>query len=391
METFGKRFRIGPIGKRRELIKTTEDFAASGRDEFLLEMADVMVEQAVGYMAVPLGLAGPILIDGKEYMIPIATEEPSVIAAATFAGNLVNRHGGILTEADNPIMSAHVYLENVGCETKTLEKIKSLKPEIQVALAPLLVSMQSRGGGWRGMDIDTIPNTGTVRVTLKIDVRDSMGANLLNSLAEKARTILEKATGGQALMAILSNSSCERMASSRFIIPVTVLNRVNYDGMETAQRIVRATQVANHDKDRAVTHNKGIMNGISGLALATGNDVRAIEVAAHAWASRDGTYRALSHYRVEGNNLIGELGMPLPFAVTGGAVNLHPASRWAINLLTHPTAPGLSRIAAALGLLQNFAALRALVCEGIQQGHMRYHAQRQSWYINHMASTENRR
>ena len=384
MTPFGRRFRMGPISRRRQIINgmqnypLSEDFDSSGRDESLVDLSEAMVEQAVGYMAIPMGLAGPILVDDRKYMIPIATEEPSVVAAATYAGHLVNRHGGIKTQADSPVMSTHVYLENVGQGGEALKKIRSLESKIRASLTPLLASMEARGGGWRGMEVEPIPQTGTVRVSIKIDVRDAMGANLLNSLAEKARPLLEKASGSKGLMAILSNSSRERTAAAQFSLPATALGRPGYDGMETAGRIVRAALVAQHDAERAVTHNKGIMNGISGLALATGNDVRAIEAAAHAWASRDGSYRGLGSYWIEGNKLLGELVLPLPFAVTGGAVDFHPTSRWSLNLLGNPDAPGLSRIAAALGLLQNLAALRSLVSEGIQQGHMNCHAKRLS-------------
>jgi hydroxymethylglutaryl-CoA reductase len=203
-----------------------------------------------------------------------------------------------------------------------------------------------------------------------------MGANLLNTAAEELRPLLEEITGGQVLMAILSNRSWDRTASARLEIPLTALGRPGFNGEETARRIVRASRIAREDPDRAVTHNKGIMNGISALALATSNDTRAIEAAAHAYAGRYGPYHGLTEYWIENEKLHGSLEMPLPFAVTGGAISFHPVARWALNLLGNPDAPSLSRIAAALGLAQNLAALRALVCEGIQNGHMSLHARR---------------
>jgi len=382
MKFSGRSFRKGPLHLRREMISglegiSAEDFAVSGKDEELLDLSDVMVEQAVGYFGVPLGLAGPLPVDGKELMIPMATEEPSVIAAVTFAGTLCSRYGGISTRASEPVMVAQIFLEDVkdpgnGCVDKVLES----RDEIRLQLAPLLETMEQRGGGWRKLEARWIAPSRTLAVNLQIDVRDAMGANLLNSAAEAIRPLLEKITGGRVLMAILSNRSWNRTASARLSIPVGILGRNGFNGADTGRRIVRAARVAREDPDRGVTHNKGIMNGISALALATGNDSRAIEAAAHAYAGRYGPYHGLSEYWVEEGILHGSLEMPLPFAVTGGAVGFHPLTRWSLGILDNPDARGLSRIAAALGLAQNLAALRALVSEGIQSGHMGLHARR---------------
>ena len=354
-----------------------DDFSYTGSDPDLLDLSEVMVEQAVGYMPLPLGIAGPLLIDGQERMIPMATEEPSVIAAATFAGSLTSRHGGIRTEASEPVMVAQIFLEELHFSgMECVERIKKAEPRIQERLAPLLESMEKRGGGWRGMDVRWIAPSQTLAVNLRIDVRDAMGANLLNSAAEEIRPLLEEITQGRVLMAILSNRSWNRTARAQLSLPVSALSRGGFHGAETARRIVRATRIAREDPDRGVTHNKGIMNGISALALATGNDTRAIEAAAHAYAGRFGPYHGLSQYWIEDDILHGSLELPLPFAVTGGAVGFHPVSRWALKLLGQPDAPGLSRIAAAVGLAQNLSALRALVSEGIQKGHMALHARR---------------
>jgi hydroxymethylglutaryl-CoA reductase len=222
-----------------------------------------------------------------------------------------------------------------------------------------------------------------VRVDLRIDVRDAMGANILNSAAEHLRPYLEQLCGGRALMCILGNAAEERRAGARFALPLEALPQAAgpQGGMapsckELARRIVSAGELAREDPQRAVTHNKGIMNGITSLALATMNDTRAVEAAAHAWAARDGRYRSLSSYRCDGRTLEGELELPLPLATVGGAVGFHPASRLALKVLGRPDARRLARIAAALGLAQNLAALLALVSGGIQRGHMRYHAAR---------------
>jgi hydroxymethylglutaryl-CoA reductase len=359
---------------------TRDDFSFTGVDTDLADLADVMVEQAVGYMGVPLGVAGPLLIDNREYMIPMSTEEPSVIAAVTFAGILTGQDGGFITSSSEPVMMAQIFLEDLGqLGAAGVEKIMSSASRIREHLKPVLSSMEDRGGGWRGIEARWIAPSRTLAVNLKIDVRDAMGANLLNSAAEKLRPLLEEITGGSVLMGILSNRSWDRTASARFSIPVGKLRRGGYTGEETARRIVRAARVAREDPDRAVTHNKGIMNGVSALALATGNDTRAVEAAAHAYAGRYGPYHGLSEYWLENGLLHGSLEMPLPFAITGGAVGYHPVSRWSLELLGRPDAPGLSRIAAALGLAQNLAALRALVSEGIQKGHMALHARRLSY------------
>ena len=353
------------------------DFSYTGFDSDMLDLAEVMVEQAVGYIGIPLGVAGPVLIDGNEVMIPMATEEPSVIAAVSFAGSLVARYGGITTRASDPVMVAQIFLEDMGnFGAAGVDAVLKSRDAIREHLKPILVSMEKRGGGWRNIDARWIAPSRTLAVNLRIDVRDAMGANLLNSAAEAVSPLLEKITGGRVLMAILSNRSWNRTASARLSIPIQELGRNGFDGAETARRIVRAARVAREDPDRAVTHNKGIMNGISAMALATGNDTRAIEAAAHAYAGRHGPYHGLSEYWIENGMIHGSIELPLPFAVTGGAVGFHPVTRWSLQMLGNPDAPGLSRIAAALGLAQNLAALRALVSEGIQRGHMTLHARR---------------
>lgn len=385
MKRFGRGFRKGPIRSRRERLAPVEseekgsrsDFSFTGVDEDLLDLAEIMVEQAVGYMGIPLGLAGPLLIDGKEFMIPMASEEPSVIAAVSYAGRLAARFGGITTRASEPVMLAQIFLEDMSHKGASgVDAVMASRDLIKERLKPILESMEKRGGGWRDLDARWIAPSRTLAVNLRIDVRDAMGANLLNSAAEEISPLLEEITGGRVLMAILSNRSWDRTASARLSLPVGELGRNGFNGAETARRIVRAARVAREDPDRAVTHNKGIMNGISALALATGNDTRAIEAAAHAYAGRYGPYHGLSEYWVEDDVLHGSLELPLPFAVTGGAVGFHPVTRWSLGVMGSPDAPGLSRIAAAVGLAQNLAALRALVSEGIQRGHMALHARR---------------
>jgi hydroxymethylglutaryl-CoA reductase len=226
-----------------------------------------------------------------------------------------------------------------------------------------------------------LPESETLRVHFHLDVRDAMGANLVNTCAEALKPEIARITRGDILMAILTNRADQRLAGARFILPLHALTRGDYKGMALAQRIVQATKVADTDPARAVTHNKGIMNGISALTLATANDTRGIEAAAHAWAARDGHYRSLTSYRIEHEALVGEIELPLPLATVGGGVGFHPAARAALKIMGNPDAQGLARFAAALGLAQNFAAITALTGEGIQAGHMRLHAGRLAFAV----------
>jgi hydroxymethylglutaryl-CoA reductase len=383
---FPERFHRLSLAERREALRSrveaeSEEWEASDAGPALNELADLMVESAVGCLPLPLGLATGFLIDGQPVVIPMAVEEPSVIAAASFAARIVRRGGGFSTWAAEPVMRAQVFLEGVPAGAE--QGLPAAEGEIRRRLDALQPSLKARGGGFRGLEVLRLPESGTLRVDLRIDVRDAMGANILNRAAEHIRPFLEELCGGRALMCILGNAAEERRAGARFTVPLGALplgggprGGPDLSREELARRIVAAGELAREDAQRAVTHNKGIMNGITSLALATMNDARALEAAAHAWAARDGRYRALSFYRFDGQSLEGELELPLPMAAVGGAVGFHPASRLALKVLGRPDGRRLARIAAALGLAQNLAALLALVSGGIQRGHMRYHAAR---------------
>ncbi len=365
---------------RRERALDDEEWDGISASPALLALSDVMVENAVGCLPVPLGIAEGFLIDGEEIAIPLAVEEPSVVAAASFAARLVRHDGGFTTWAADPLMTAQVFLE--GVSESGQKRLDGCGDRVRAALAPHLASLEKRGGGFRGARVSRLPATGTVRVEVTIDVRDSLGANRLNTAAELLRPLLEEVSGGRSLMAILSNEARDRIAGARFDVPVQRLAAglpQGMDGAEAARRIAAASDIAQEDPSRAVTHNKGIMNGIASLALATMNDTRALEAAAHAWASRSGRTTGLSTYVVRDGRLTGELSLPLALATVGGAVDFHPAARAALRILGAPDARRLARIAAALGLAQNLAALLALVTRGIQHGHMRSHAARLAW------------
>lgn len=375
-------FRKLSASERRHALQQTfglteEELQATEGGPHMLDLAEIMVESAVGVMSVPMGLAHGFLIDGVSRSVPLAVEEPSVVAAAGYAAAIIRRSGGFTTWADEPVMTAQVILSDCGSGAEEL--IQRHEAQLRSHIEPILVGMSRRGGGYRGMEVTRLPRTELVRLHLRVDVRDAMGANILNSVAERAADYLCNTLRCAKLMAILTNAASDRIAGARFALPVGRLARGRFNGAEIAERIVLATILANEDQNRAVTHNKGIMNGVSSLALATGNDTRGIEAAVHAYAARSGEYQSLTHYSVKDGELRGDFSAPLPFGVVGGAVGFHPGSRFSLKLLGEPDAPTLSRIAAAVGLAQNFAALYALVTEGIQQGHMRLHSNRLAW------------
>ena len=360
-----------------------DELAGSFGGDGLIDLADVMVESAVGLMPVPMGVASGISIDGRIFNIPMAVEEPSVVAAATYAGRLVSRGGdGFHTTTTGQIMTAQIAID--GASEGAEERIRSAEKALHAELIDILGPMTRRGGGYRGIEVSLLEESELLIVYLHVDTRDAMGANIINTAAEALRGSLERLSGGTVLMAILTNAAPRRRARAGFSIPVGRLNRGPFDGATMARRIERANQFADTDPLRAVTHNKGVMNGVTSLALATGNDTRAIEAAAHAYAARSGTYRALTEYRIEDDRLVGSIEMPLAMGTVGGAVGFHPVTSFALKILfmdpdVEPTADRLSRVAVALGLSQNLAALMALVGEGIQKGHMRQHARRLAW------------
>jgi hydroxymethylglutaryl-CoA reductase len=381
------KFRKLDLEQRRQQIRRAcapreEEWRAVCPNPGLDEISDAMVEAAIGCLPVPLGVASGFLIDGQGLSIPMAVEEPSVIAAASFAAAVLRQGGGLWSWAEEPVMTAQIFLEQAaeGAESRLEQSEKRLGMLVDQGQP----QMKARGGGYRGMELARLQESGVLVVNLLIDVRDAMGANALNTAAEALKPELEALSGGRAVMCILSNAARERRAGAGFSLPVSklsVLGPRGAGGREVARRIVLACRIAGQDAQRAVTHNKGIMNGISALALATMNDTRSVEAAAHAWAARGGSYRPLSSYTLEGQpagkqTLEGRIELPLAMGSLGGAVGFHPASRLALRILGFPEARRLCRIAAALGLAQNFAALLALVTGGIQRGHMKYHAAR---------------
>ncbi|MFA9413570.1 hydroxymethylglutaryl-CoA reductase, degradative [Streptococcus sp. E29BA] len=342
-----------------------------------LEIADQMVENLLGTLSLPLALVPDVLTDGKVYQVPFATEEPSVVAAASFASKIVKRSGGFTTTVHKRHMIGQVALYDVpdllAAQTAIIDQTDQLL-ELANAAHPSIVK---RGGGARTLRVEVVENTTPLLVAyLEVDPQEAMGANMVNTMCEALAPVLEELTQGKRLMAILSNYATESLVTATCAIDLRLLSRNTAEGLDLAEKIALASQFAQADPYRASTHNKGIFNGIDAVVLATGNDWRAIEAGGHAYASRDGQYRGLARWTLseDKTQLLGQLTLPMPIATKGGSIGLNPSVQVAHNLLGQPTAKELARVIVAIGLAQNLAALKALTSTGIQAGHMKLHA-----------------
>ncbi len=373
------------IAERRQLLselaELSEEDLRSLAGGITPADADVLVENAVGVYALPFAIAPNFIIDGEELFMPLVIEEPSVVAAMAHAAKIVRAGGGFTTGSSRPVMIGQIQLLDVPYPDAAIIRIKALKSELLSKLEHLHPTIRRLGGGPVDLQVRKLPETPAgpmLIVHLLMDTRDAMGANAINTAVETLAPELEAITEGRALLRILSNLSDQRRAWASCRIPVGALETPEVSGEEVAQGIFEANVFAWADPYRAATHNKGIFNGIDAVALATGQDWRAIEAGGHAYAARDGQYRALTEWRVESNHLLGYLEMPLAVGTVGGLTKYHPTARLALKLLQDPDARRLSQIMVAAGLAQNLAALRALVTEGIQRGHMALHQRRAS-------------
>jgi len=350
------------------------------------EEADHLVENVVGVFGLPLGIAVNFRINGRDVLVPMVVEEPSVVAACSFAARLAREAGGFTAESDPPIMIGQIQVLDVPDLEAAAEAVRRAEEEIAGianAHSPTIVDL---GGGFRGLEIRRFPDTPAgpmLIVHLLIDVRDAMGANAVNSAAEAVAPLIEKLTGGRVLLRILSNLADRRLARARCRVPAAALARDDIPGDGVVRGIVEAQIMAEVDPYRAATHNKGIMNGIDAVLIATGNDWRAAEAGAHAYAARSGDvlssskgrYGPLTRWRQADNgDLAGSIELPLAVGIVGGTTKAHPLARLALDILGIQIAGELAQIAAAVGLAQNLGALRALATEGIQAGHMALHA-----------------
>ncbi|MCW4016585.1 MAG: hydroxymethylglutaryl-CoA reductase, degradative [Candidatus Bathyarchaeota archaeon] len=337
-----------------------------------MELADRMIENVVGSFPLPLGIAMNFLVNNKDYMIPMAIEEPSVIAAATYAAKMAREKGGFFTSSTDPVMIGQIQAVDIKDPFAAKMKILAAKKEIlQKANEqdPMLVSV---GGGAKDLEVKVLDaKTGPMVITeLHVDCRDAMGANAVNTMAEAIAPMIERITGGRVYLRIISNLAVKRLARAYAVIPKESLG-----GEEVVNGIVEAYNFAAADPYRAATHNKGILNGIIGVVLATGNDHRAIEAGAHAYAVKNGHYGTLSHWEKNSDgDLVGSIELPMAVGLIGGATKVHPTAKVAVKILGVKSANELGEVMTAVGLAQNLGALRALAHEGIQRGHMSLHA-----------------
>jgi len=370
-------YKLDPEARFQKLV----EFSGLSADELrplqqpdagMSSIANRMIENAVGTISIPLGVAANFLVDGIDYLVPMATEEPSVVAAASNAALIARENGGFHASSTAPVMIAQVQVMDVadprGARLRLLEAREELLT-LADAQDPLLVKL---GGGARDIEVRLIESTDfrCLVLHLHVDVRDAMGANAVNTMAEALAPRVAAIARGRSLLRILSNKADQRLVRARAVFDAGKLG-----GTEVVDGIVEAYRFAAADPYRAATHNKGIMNGISAVVLATGNDTRAIEAGAHCHACRDGRYTSLSHYEKDADgNLVGSIELPLALGLVGGATRTHPAAQAAVKLLAVRSAVQLAEVTAAVGLAQNMAALRALATEGIQRGHMSLHA-----------------
>ncbi|MFS0674927.1 hydroxymethylglutaryl-CoA reductase, degradative [Ornithinibacillus sp. 179-J 7C1 HS] len=375
------------VEERRELVREALDLSEddlsvlSSLEALPIETADKMIENVIGTFPLPLGLGLNFLINGKDYIIPMVVEEPSIVASASHIAKIVRDAGGFKTEASERIMIGQIQV--VGCKDYEAAKHKLLevKNELIEAANAAYPSIVARGGGARDLDVRILNDSpgsqyGTMLVVhLYIDTCDAMGANIINTMVESLAPTVEELTGGKVYLRILSNLADRCIAKATCVIPPKLLVTGEYSGEEVRDGVVSAFEFADSDPYRAVTHNKGIMNGIDPVIIATGNDWRAVEAGAHAYASRFGSYRSMTKWSVdEEGNLVGELELPMSIGIVGGAIRVHPISQLAHKMLNIESASELAQIIVAVGLAQNLGALKALVTDGIQKGHMALHS-----------------
>lgn len=343
-----------------------------------LDRADGMIENVIGAFELPLGVAGNFQVNGRDVLVPMAVEEPSVVAAASFMAKLARENGGFETSSTRPLMRAQVQVLGLtdphGArvallrERERIVKLANSRDQVLIGL----------GGGCQDIEAHVFADTprGPMLVLhLIVDVRDAMGANTVNTMAEAVAPLVEEITGGTVRLRILSNLADLRLSRARVRLTPQTLDTKDRSGAEIIEGVLDAYVFAATDPYRAATHNKGIMNGIDPVIVATGNDWRAVEAGAHAYACRDGRYTSLTHWEKDASGaLVGTLEMPMPVGLVGGATKTHPLARLALKIMAVRSAQELGEIAVAVGLAQNLGALRALATEGIQRGHMALHA-----------------
>jgi len=363
--------RIGIVKEFADL--TDEEVSAlQSTGPLKLEQADRMIENVIGTMPIPLGVATNFLINGRDYLIPMATEEPSVVAAASNAAKMARVRGGFSTSSTGPIMIGQIQVVGVADPFGARMRILSAKSEILQKANEQDPVLVSKGGGAKDLKVKVIETAvGSMAIVeILVDCRDAMGANAVNTMAEAVAPLIEKVSEGRVYLRIISNLATERLARARTTVAKEALG-----GEGVVDGVVSAYAFAAADPYRCATHNKGTMNGITAVVLATGNDSRAVEAGAHAYATRTGRYSPLTTWEKNSEgDLVGTIELPMAVGLIGGATAVHPIAKIAVKILGVKTATELGEVIAAVGLAQNLAALRALASEGIQEGHMKLHA-----------------
>jgi hydroxymethylglutaryl-CoA reductase len=343
-----------------------------------LERADGMIENVIGTFELPFAVAGNFLINGREVLVPMVVEEPSVVAAASFMAKLARECGGFETSSSMPLMRAQVQVIGITDPHGVRQALLKHRDEILTLANSRDKVLIGLGGGCKDIEVhvfDDTPRGAMVVMHLIVDVRDAMGANTVNTMAESVAPLVEKITGGSVLLRILSNLADLRLARARVRLTPEVLTTPERQGAEIIEGVIDAYTLAAIDPYRAATHNKGIMNGIDPVIVATGNDWRAVEAGAHVYASRSGHYTSLTRWEKDNAGaLVGTIEMPIAVGLVGGATKTHPLAQLALKILAVKSAQELAEIAVAVGLAQNLGALRALATDGIQRGHMALHA-----------------
>lgn len=388
MSPFGSRipgfYRL-PLAERRALVADRsgvplDDLALLDAGGMDLDTADHMIENVVGVYALPMGVALNFRVNDRDLLVPMVVEEPSVIAAASNAARLVRSGGGFRAESDAPIMTAQIQLLDVAEPDAAAARIEAERATILAEGAALAPRIAERGGGPRDLSVRVLsrpgaPDGGMLVVHVDVDVRDAMGANLVNTLAEGLAPRLAALAHGRAGLRILTNLADRRCVRVTARVRAVALGKGDAElGRTVLAGVASASRFAELDPYRAATHNKGIMNGVDAVLLATGNDWRSVEAGAHAFAARSGRYTPLATWRAEGDELNGALELPMAVGTVGGALRAHPSARLALDILGIDSAQELGAVVGAAGLASNLAALRALATEGIQRGHMSLHA-----------------
>ena len=373
-----------PLEERKETLLNHPSLSNEAKERLKNDLslpesvAGQMVENQIEIYGLPYGIVPEIIVNGKSYIVPMVTEEPSVIAAASYASKLINLAGGTTTIQEKREMIGEIAIVK---SPLTLEAVKAKLEEQKESLFTIAnnahPSIVKRGGGIRDIWVEE-KSTDKERFYIfyvSVDTQEAMGANMLNTILESLVSPIEAMTAGESIMAILSNLAANSVVTAKCVLAPRILDTKTTKGEDVVDRIVLASEFSKADPYRATTHNKGIMNGIDSVVIATGNDWRAIEAGAHAFASLSGKYQPLTNWtKDEAGNLVGTITLPLPVGTVGGSISIHPGAQFAHELLGHPSAVELAGIIASIGLAQNLAAVRALVTDGIQKGHMRLQA-----------------